>query len=150
MEDVKGVIRMAIIKGVNKNHPHWYRIHISAGNVEENSQPGTMLYSTSQLHEMNAESSQNLEIILEAFKYFKSYTLYPAKAYVKEKRIEPYFDKGIRKKELIVKYAWEIGEGDHDFIVLKFNDEPYIPTSVAEAPVLKALEKKRMLHARAK
>jgi hypothetical protein len=142
-EDKLDLIRITIIKGVDKGNPYWYRVHISANIKIENSQQSSKFFTiVSRIHEMNAENPANLNNLVDFFKTMKKYTLFPARFSFQGNKIEPVFNKGILKTNLIVKDAWEIGENDLDRAVIKSGDNPIIPDSVKEAPILKILLKK--------
>ena len=61
---------------------------------------------------------------------------------------EPNINKGILKRSLHVRYAWEIDENDLDFAAIRPDDTPFIPNNVSDAPVLKALQKKKDIYNR--
>ncbi len=141
-EDKLDLIRITIIKGVDKSNPYWYRVHISANIETKNSlQSNKFFVVASRIHEMNANSPENLNNLIGLFNTMKKYKLYPAKISQSGNHIEPFFDKGILKTTLIIKDAWEIGENDLDRVVIKENDKPIIPEGNTKAPVLKILNK---------
>jgi hypothetical protein len=140
--DSEEVIRISLIRGINKNHPFWYRVHISEKQTPEDMSPGFFYFTTSRFHEMNASTPSNLQLTLNGYEQYQKFTLYPAKV-VGQASIEPYLDKGIQKQELIVRWAWEVGDNDIDSMAIKAEDDPYIPTDVIDAPVLVVLKRKR-------
>ena len=138
--DKDELIKITIIKGVDEKHPYWYRVHISSNIESSNSDNSNKLLTiTSRIHEMEANTSQNLNDLIGMFNITKRYQLYPAKISEKGNDIVPYFDKGILKTSLTIKEAWEIGENDLDRVVIRGNDSPIIPEGVKDAPVLKIL-----------
>jgi hypothetical protein len=139
--DKNNNIRVAIIKGVDKNNPYWYRVHICK-NIET-IQTNSYISSVSRVHEMNPQSAQNLEQIIEAFNLMKKYKLYPAKITKDGDIEEPLFSHGILKTTLTIKNAWEIGEHDIDRAVIKKNDAPVIPNNIKNAPILKILKESK-------
>lgn len=140
-EDREEQIRITIIKGVDKKNPFWYRVHISSNVDKQELKSGQLFISASRFHEMNANSSTNLDNLINGFDTLKQYRLCPARI-LDSGKIEPYFDRAILKKSLYVKNAWEIGEHDLDNVVIKKGDLPIIPDSVKNAPILKILKKK--------
>lgn len=143
-EDKEEQIKITIIKGVDRNNPFWYRVHISSNIENKEFKPGNLLISASRFHEMNAVSSKNLDNLINGFKILKKYRLCPAKIIdLRTGAIEPYFDKAILKKELHIKNAWEIGEHDLDNVVIKKDDSPIIPENEQSPPVLNVLKSKR-------
>ncbi len=139
-EDKLDLIRITIIKGIDKRNPYWYRVHIST-NLEDNNllQPNKLFTVASRIHEMNANSPENLNNLIGIFNSLKKYKLYPAKISQTGNDIKPLFDKGILKTTLTIKDAWEIGENDLDRVVIRRNDRPIIPDGKKNAPVLKII-----------
>lgn len=144
-EDQQEEISIVITKGVNREHPHWYRVIISSnvdGEIDDSSE-NRMLQVVSRIHEMNPENSNNLDNFMKVYSQLNKYKLYPARIDDDGRNIEPFLDKGILKKKITVRDAWEIGENDFEAVVIKENDNPIIPDHVEDAPVLKVLNKKR-------
>lgn len=140
-EDKNEEIKITIIKGVDKNNPYWYRVHISSNINTKSFQSGDLYIFASRFHEMNASTPTNLDYMIKGFNFFRQYKLCPAKI-TNDGKVEPFFDKAILKRSLFVKNAWEIGEYDLDFVVIKKGDSPIIPNDVVDAPVLKVLKRK--------
>ena len=141
-EDKLDLIRISIIKGVDENNPYWYRVHVSSNIETKNSlQPNKLFFVASRIHEMNANSPENLNNLTMYLNNTNKYKLYPAKVSHSGNKIEPFFDKSILKTILTIKNAWEIGENDFDRAVINENDRPIIPVGNKKAPVLKILNK---------
>lgn len=140
-EDKLEEIKLTIIRGVNRSNPFWYRVHISSDLDRGSMRSGDVAVSTSRIHEMNAESSYNLENLINGFKYFKQYRFCPAQ-FREDGQLEPFIDISIIKRSLFVKEAWQIWEHDLDAVVIRKGDTPIIPKEVKDAPVLKVLERK--------
>jgi hypothetical protein len=70
----------------------------------------------------------------------KSYIIAPA--VLKDGSIEPevLLEKGILKRELNVRQAWEIGRNDIDSPGIRDDDEPVIPDGQTQAPVLQVID----------
>jgi len=140
-EDKDELIKITIVKGVDKKNPFWYRVHISINIDKKTFQPGNLLISASKILEVGANSSKNLDDLINYFDILKQYRLCPAKI-IDNGKIEPYSDREILKRTLFVKSAWEIGEHDFDCVVIRKNDSPIIPDDIEDVPVLKLLKKK--------
>jgi hypothetical protein len=138
IEDKEDQIRIGIIKGVDKNNPYWYRVHVGSNINKESLLQGHLSQSVYRFHEMNASSFQNIDCIIKGFNKHKSYRLCPAKI-IGGNKIEPYFDRVIIKHHLHIKEAWEIGNNEIDSVVIKKNDTPVIPNNVDNAPILEVL-----------
>ncbi|MEQ8192768.1 MAG: hypothetical protein ABRQ39_32700, partial [Candidatus Eremiobacterota bacterium] len=139
-DDRDELIRISIIKGVNKNYPHWYRVHITANISKMDLQETSFFQVTSKTHETNANNSENLDRIIGTYNIKKNYKLFPAQ--IIDGKMEPFFDLFISKRELNIVNAWEIDEHDLEAIAIKKNDEPFIPDNVTDAPVNKVLNRK--------
>ncbi|MBD0289344.1 MAG: hypothetical protein ICV79_28590 [Flavisolibacter sp.] len=88
------------------------------------------------------QSSENFDLIVNNYERFRRYVLYPAKV-IGRNSIGPYYEKGICKHELFVRWAWEVGVNDFDNAAIKYNDDPYIPSNIIDAPVLALLKRKK-------
>ncbi|TYB32725.1 MAG: hypothetical protein FXF49_10035 [Flexistipes sinusarabici] len=139
-EDKLDLIKITIIKGIDERNPYWYRVHISANIKYKNSlQSSTLVTVASRIHEMNANSPENLNNLLDLFNRLKKYKLYPAKISQNGNDIKPFIEKGILKTTLTIKDAWEIGKNDVDRVVIRENDKPIIPDGNTNAPVFTIL-----------
>lgn len=142
-EDKEEQIRIAIIKNISKTKPNWYRVHVSKKiNLEKELQEGNLLITASRFHEMNPEAATNLTTLLNGYNHFKQYWLFPVQMSPDGKKIMPFVDFGILKREMIIKDAWQIGENDYDSAAIRKGDNPLIPDDINDAPILKLLERK--------
>lgn len=141
-EDMAEEIRIAIIKGVDKTNPFWYRVHVSSNLRKEAIGTENLIVSLSRFHEMNARSFQNIDLLIDGYNIEKQFRLLPAQINSDGTGIKPYLDRAILKRTLIVKNAWEVGENDLDSAVIKAGDSPVIPEGVKNPPVFKLLSKK--------
>jgi hypothetical protein len=140
-EDKDELIKITIVKGVDKKNPFWYRVHISYNIDKKTFQPGNLFISASKILEVGASSSKNLDNLINNFDILKQYRLCPGKI-IDNGKIKPYSDREILKRTLFVKNAWEIGEHDFDSVVIRKNDSPIIPDDIEDVPVLKLLKKR--------
>jgi hypothetical protein len=140
-EDKDEAIKLTIIKGVDSQNPFWYKVHISSDINIELFKSAKFILSPSRFHEINADNSTNLQNLIQGFNYFKQYRFCPAKI-LESGKIEPYTDKAILKRKLIVKNAWEIGLNDLDGVVIRKDDKPIIPNHITNAPVLELLKQR--------
>lgn len=143
-KDENDELRICIVTGVDKKSPPHYRIHIGSNiNAYEKSYDQRQFVMVSRINTMTPDSDKNLTMFLDAYKKFGVYCLIPA--FFEDNLNEPKVirDLPIFKSKLVIKPAWEIGENDEDFAVLKADDDPIIPEEIKNAPVIKALERKR-------
>lgn len=138
--DDKETIKITIIKGINKEHPFWYRVHINTDiNPEDEDFQNKLYFMTSRIHEMEAENDNNINLIEKMLKKYGHYKLFPAKMNSDGKNVEPSLNKYIIKTRIEFRYAWEIGKHDLDSVVIRENDHPFIPKDVKDPPVLQLL-----------
>jgi hypothetical protein len=137
-EDVNELIRITIIKGIDRNHPFWYRVHICSNIDEIKPRSSKVIISLSKCLTMTPSSSENLDRLISEFNICREYELCPSKINI-DGGIEPFFDKAILKRSLFIKNAWEIGEDDFDRVAIQKDDLPIIPSNIKIAPVLKLI-----------
>lgn len=143
-DDKEDSIRISIIKGVNKEHPYWYRVHICKNIQKQKELNGKHFITTSRFHEMNANNPINLNFLIQNYSICKEFILCPAMTMEQTLQMLPDFSKGIIKHELIIRNAWEIGVNDVDSVVIKLDDNLIIPDNINNPPVIELLEKKRI------
>jgi len=136
-DDEKERIRISVIKGISIENPHWYRVHITS-NINGVEKDGDEFILASKSHELNALNSRNLDNLTQLYEKFNSYTLYPA-SMNSSGQFVPDLTRGIKKKELIIKNAWEISLNNIDSVILKEGDDIIIPENIENAPVLEVL-----------
>ncbi|BDS11469.1 hypothetical protein [Aureispira anguillae] len=139
--DKEEIIKICIIKGVNKAHPHWYKVLITSNMVKMN-HPDTQIFTlTSRYREFFPNTSTNLDNLIMAYKHTKKYLLCPAET-INNTGIKPFINYGIIKTELTIKNAWEIGIHDIEKVVINKKDIPIIPNNIKEPPILSILNLK--------
>lgn len=142
-EDKNEVIKITIVKGVDKLNPHWYRVHISKSLDLDVFKTTDLVIAASRNLEMTPNSPVNLTNLIEGFKYFKKFRFCPVKLVDKQRGgIVPYLEKSIVKKALFIKNAWELGVNDLEAVIIRKGDRPIIPDHVKNAPVLEVLKKR--------
>lgn len=140
--DFDEALRLSIVRGVNASHPAWYRISVGTNLdvADQTRPPGDVWVSVSRHHEMNASSTENLDRFLRGYEKVGSYDLMPALLVPGED--QPRFARAlsIRKTQLLVRDAWEIGRHDLDAVMFKPDDVPVLPTDGRPAPVTELLK----------
>ncbi|WP_148266118.1 hypothetical protein [Pseudovibrio sp. FO-BEG1] len=131
-KDVDDQIRISIIRGVKAEQEHHYRVHISRsienGLGQEN--PGSRIYNVSRIHNMEPESSENLEMFLEQFNKFGMFFLIPVVVSESASMPDLLIEHSILCRNLHVRYAYEIGQHDPDSVVIKDGDNIVQPDEV--------------------
>lgn len=140
-KDINEEIYIGIVRGVNKEHPHRYRVLLTKNIPHSEKSKNNSIMTLARTLEMYAESPTNLNNLVNGYKYFNQYFLCPA--YIDENgQIEIYEDLGILKKELSIKSAWEVSELDVESLGIRDDDTPIIPNGVVDVPLLKVLKKR--------
>jgi hypothetical protein len=94
-----------------------------------------------RMQTMEPPNLRNLNNFMDAYRTAGRYILLPAPFISETALNEPIWNLGIKKSELIVRPAWEIGENDPDVMAIFEDTDPIIPKDVNNAPVLKALQR---------
>lgn len=139
--DTNDKLRFSIIRGTNKKNPHWYKVHLGTNLTKFDFKEKTYITAFSRFHEMNPYTDKNIKNCIDFYKKNKEYHLIPGKMSPDKKGIEPFFELGIKKKELNLSFAWELGKKDPDSVVIRQDDDPYIPDNVEDAPVNELIKK---------
>lgn len=140
-EDKQDQIKITLIRGISKSHPEWYRVVISSNENIWQLDQDVQFISTSRIHEMTPKTPENLLTLINIYETKKLYTLYPAKMNSDGSGIEPFLNEGIQKKELYIKFAWEIDENDMEAVAINEDDDPFIPSGVKNPPIIKTIER---------
>ena len=149
---IKGELNISItfLTGVDKDHPTWYKVFVSpdVGNLMLNENQRFVM-TTSRFRLMEAKTDENLKMFRDAYKWFK-YTGITAVEiddnYQMSNEPERRYAKVIPVRNVVFREAWTIGGRDMEMAAIQASDNPIIPQEhMADAPILKVLEKKRKL-----
>lgn len=133
-KDMEDKIRLTILRGVEADHPDWYRLGISANGNKENIGQKKIL-SVTRIHTMHPENSKNLDQFLEFYNKYKCFQLAPC--FFKKGETSPtvLFELRIAKRQLIVRHAWQIKHDEFEDLSLITSDtKPYIPARDHRCP----------------
>jgi hypothetical protein len=144
-EDKEERIHLTIIRGINSDSPHWYRVAIYSNQEKDQMKESELVIVSARMHTMNPDNPVNLETLIRLFEQYKEFLLVPAEINIVTRQIRPYENLGIRKRSLHIRHAWEIGSHDLDMMAVMTDDKPIIPEGVTDAPVIKTLELKKSL-----
>lgn len=146
--DIDDRLRLSIVTGVDKRHPHSYKAVIGMNpKFPSEDFAGRRLVLVSRICQMDPPDSKNLDGFLGRFKRVGRYFLLPASWPQDTEQPEVFFDLAIGKRELRVCPAWQLSENDPDAIAIEPDDDPIVPDDVKDAPVLRVLRKRRATHA---
>jgi hypothetical protein len=138
--DKKERLRLTIIRGINKRNVHVYRVLVGI-NPEANlsGDKPKLLFMVNRTHTMEPSSDRNLSAFLANYNAVKAFIFAPAVLLNGSAEPELLLEKGILKRELHVRQAWEIGRNDMDTPGIRDDDEPIIPEGQVQAPVLEVI-----------
>ena len=128
-KDTEDRIRISIIRGIDANNRHYYRVHVTQSiNAERYAEEEIKtLVSVSRLNTMEPDCSTNLENFLEQFEKFGMFFLVPAVISVGGHAPELLLDHSILSRNLHIRHAWEIGENDQDYVAIRNSDNIIAP-----------------------
>lgn len=130
-----------IVRGINKNHPSWYRVCVSPDVKYEDKIEGRYYSTMCRSHTMTPANTTNLDNFERQFKMFKG-CWFTAFAMGQEKQIimPSNFEDVFRFNNIEFRDAWEIGVHDFARTALEVGDEPFIPEDKKDtAPVNEVL-----------
>lgn len=133
-------LRFSIIREVSKDNPYHYRVLITENiMINDKYKLMTMLI---RFHEMTPSSNQNWSNFEKEYKKYGSYKLSFGASFNGQFYPYPEFEKfSIKKTELIIKNAWDVGVNDIERMVLRHDDKPVIPKDVEYIPFYELFEK---------
>jgi hypothetical protein len=143
-EDKDDSIKLTIVKGVKRNNPYWYKVHITA-NLQSQlfSSKERFISVAARVHQMTPSNPQNMQRIEQLIASNRRFIFCPAHISKDGKDIEIYFDSAIVKSGIEIRNAWEIGINDMVSIVIQEDDDPIIPSGIKNAPVLGIMKKEK-------
>ncbi|WP_410496311.1 hypothetical protein QTL86_01720 [Cellulosilyticum sp. ST5] len=145
--DSKNEISICIIKGIDKAHPHWYRVIVGTVSFEgiENNKPKIVVQS-SRVHTMTPENNTNLRRFENEMQRGIDYWLCPSIMPNQVQQPKIMSELAIRKKDksIIICNACDVQENN----LLAYGgifptDNPIIPIGREDAPILKMIARKR-------
>jgi hypothetical protein len=144
--DKEDDLRIAIITGISKANPARYAVIVGPNidRIERTLGTSKTVVLVSRVNRMDAETTKNLDAFLNEFDKYGAYYLMPVKlpaspGEVPDLESRQYLLKG----HIHVRPAWQIGEHDYDMVALDVDEDPVIPDGITDAPVLKAMARKR-------
>lgn len=144
--DANERLRVSIVRGIDRNNRHAYRVVIgSKPEVELSRKDIRYAILICRLNTMEPTSDVNLMRFLSSYEAFGEYFLAPAVMRDRSSPPEFFLDQRLMKRELYVREAWKIGRNDVDAVAIKEEDEPIIPSGQENPPVLELLRWKREL-----
>ena len=144
--DVHKQLEIRIIKGIDRKHPHWYRVAIgSNGFSNKNGEDACIISLPARLHTMQPSSNDNLRMFENELAKHNYFFLCPA--YMPDRAREPsvYTELGIkmRRDSIIICDASDVLANDHlSVCAILPSDDPIIPKGKENAPITDILRRK--------
>jgi hypothetical protein len=139
-------LRIAIITGVSKANPTHYAVIVGPNIDRIERMPGTgkTFVLVSRVNWMSPATTKNLDGFLKEFDKYGAFYLMPVKRPDKPGEVPDLESKQyLLKGHIHVRPAWKISEHDSDMVALDVDEVPVIPDGITDAPVLKAMARKR-------
>lgn len=152
--DDKDKIGIRIIKGIDKKHPHWYRIVVGMNNpFSQGKCDKTIMMMPSRVHTMTPNDSKSLLLFEQELKKIGSYVICPCS--MQDNSMEPkiYKELYIKKsgKSIVICDACDVPDNDVLFFSgILPDDTPVIPLGKENAPILHIIEARKKINARKK
>lgn len=139
-------LRISFIKHVNSENPYWYKVQIGTDvKTLKNESVDIMSFftTTSRIHMMTPDNSQNLDMFKARMDYHHSCILTAVEIGQDNQIVfDGRMPSGIPFSNVEFREAWQIGENDIDSVVILPDGLPIIPIEhQTDAPILKLLEK---------
>ncbi len=142
--DVDERLYISIVRGISVQNPSMYRILIGANLVTAMDRSvAKFFYTMYRIQTMEPQSPDNLNNFLGRYSEVGSYLLAPAVFLDTQGGPRIGYHLGIRKKDLHVKAAWEVGRHQPEASAIFAEDDPFIPEDEPNAPVIELLKLRR-------
>ncbi|WP_152547730.1 hypothetical protein [Paenibacillus ehimensis] len=145
--DKNNRIKVGIIKGIDKNNPFHYKIVFTEDIAQAvpDLEKGYFILPC-RFHIMEPDNNTNLSNFIERIKMANfNYFLAPAFFNPKISNYDVKYDNIIKKNKIEIKDAWEVGENSWLSYAITIDDNPVIPATVQNPPVIKLLNLKKSL-----
>jgi hypothetical protein len=136
-------LRVSIVTGVSRERPFAYRVVLNTNLQLASRQKVKEIIQISRTNSMNPSDSRNLDGFLNRLSRVAAYQMLPAWYKIDGKEPEIFYDLWIGKRVLSVRPAWQVSVNDPESIAIQASDDPVIPDTISDAPVLQVLERAR-------
>jgi hypothetical protein len=133
-------LRISIITGVNKRQPAHYSVVIS-GNLESQvgeADSSQQWITVCRVHRLTPTTPRNRDGFLAQFDRVGKYLLAPGHFDSPDRAPDVFMDLAIEKRALRVVPAWQLGPNDLDLAGVMEDDDPIIPPTVSDPPIIEA------------
>ena len=146
----KSEIEIQIIKGINKNHPTWYRVCVAPVVLMADRYDGRYVSIMCRKHTMTPNDTRNLDAFEQIYSRFGKCHIVTALISNDVNQLIRSIDfKESIELKVIIKDAWQVSTMDSTCNALEWDDEPIIPEKESKtAPVLALLENLREIRSK--
>ena len=148
--DGRSGVEIQIIKGINKNHPTWYRVCISPQIPVEERSNGRYVGIMCRKHTMTPNDTRNLDAFEQIYPRFGKCLIVAALSSNDSNQMfkSINFKVSIELK-VIITDAWRLSAMESTCNALEWDDDPIIPEEESQtAPVLALLNNLREIHSK--
>ena len=141
-------VEVQLIKGINKNHPSWYRVCLAPVIPDADMKTGRYFVVMCRKHTMTPNNTSSLDALEKFLPHFGKCRLM-ALAIDDNNQIQvpDSFEEAIEVTSIVIIDAWRITSSSTSINALEWDDDPVIPESdETTAPVLEVLENLREIH----
>ena len=133
--DENELIRIAVLKGIDKVNPLHYVVHVAAKReaYTDLTQRSKCIVSISRLNLMEANSHKNLSFFQREYARFGVYFLAPAE--MTDSAPMPMMEHRILKREFHVNDAWKIDRQHEDAPAIRDTESVLVPEGVTNPPI---------------
>jgi hypothetical protein len=138
-------IEIQIIKGINKNHPTWYRVCLAPEIPSADIKEGRYMAVMCRKHTMTPSNTSNIDNFENILPRFGRCRLMALAMDDNNQIVGPNnFDEALEVKSVTITDAWRVSIHDNTRNALEWDDEPIIPNNESKtAPVLELLNNLR-------
>lgn len=147
--DRQNKIGIRIIKGIDKNHPYWYRVvigQLSFSHKEKNTPQ--IIAMPVRVHTMEPNNDVNLKMFEQELQTMKSFSICPSYFHDMSAQPKIFEDLIIHKniESIMICNAYEVSETDWltEADILP-TDTPIIPAGKENAPILSIIKRKKRM-----
>lgn len=141
-------VEVYLIKGIDKNHPSWYRVCLSPKIPDSDLKTGRYFVVMCRKHTMTPNNTYSLDALEKLLPHFgKCRLMAIAIDENNQIQIPDSFEEAIEVTSIVIIEAWRITASSMAVNALEWDDDPLIPESEkTTAPILEILENLREIH----
>lgn len=143
-DDANDVIRLSIIKGVDKNNPLSFIIKVTQSHESLRAEYGNRPFPLfSRLKIFEPDSHINLELFVREYEGKGEYKLAPIG--ITAQGLKPYLEHSLLKRKFFITEAWKVDSQHEDAPAISNPEKVLIPSGVSDPPIKDLLELKQRL-----